>query len=147
VYNVRLGYNVFGSLVWKAGEQDVWVLLVSRVCETSSEYAIVCTNDALKHSGLAVDPAGLMLWSDGPRQFKSLEMLANCIHLFESYPTAKHVFNNYGGPCHWKGPWDRLFGILNRLISKTAKRKKITTIEQVVAIWERWAEHQHRTPD
>ena len=115
----RLGYSCFGALVWSIGQRPSWTFLVSRVLEKSTLHAVACWDQVFR-THLKPEHRRIVQWSDGPRQFKSLQKLASCIPYLEKDDV--YSFNyEYGCPCHWKGPWDTMFGTISNITKMAAQ--------------------------
>ena len=69
------------------------VFLISRVLEHSSIYGLACLDHVLSHVDKAATQQ-VILWSDGPRMFKSTEYLAGSIGALQTHPSVMKVINN-----------------------------------------------------
>ena len=74
----RLGIGCYVCRAWSRNH-DQWFVILSRVMEKTSAWALECLHQVLKAQrweGIST----LQCWSDGPRQFKSTEYLGtHCV--------------------------------------------------------------------
>eukprot|EP00975_Prorocentrum_lima_P012974 2755656-Prorocentrum_lima.AAC.1 len=54
----------------------------------------------------------------------------------------RQVGAHHGCPKHWKGAWDRVLGWLSGLLKETARSRTLSIIEEVVEVFEVWAQQQ-----
>ena len=105
-----LGFSTYGFRIWGKGRRDECVFLFRRVLEHSSIYGLACLDHVLRHVDKAATQQ-VILWSDGPRMFKSNEYLAGSFGLLQTRPNVMKVSHNYGFPKHVRGTHDGMFGV------------------------------------
>ena len=128
----RLGLSMYVCLVARHGLPDHYTTLISRVLEKTTTYASACYRHVYDTQHLELYDV-LHQWSDGPRQFKSLEMPGTVTHLIPEYElTAVHF--DYGCFCHWKGSWGTYIGRFKQALYRYALGNRIDTLEQVADI-------------
>lgn len=86
----RLGYSCFGVLCWAVDVEPRWVFLFSRVLSKTTGFAAACFEEALRRVRLP-HHRRVVQWSDGPRQFRSLEMLGSSVQYFERSDKHAHT--------------------------------------------------------
>ena len=133
----RLGFSMFVCRTMTPDRGEHVTTLISRVLEKTSSYGAACFETVYDQQRLG-DYRSLRQWSDGPKQFKSLEMLATCVRLIPEFKL-KQIQYDYGCPCHWKGPWDTFIGIFKNVLYQFARRATIHTLEEVQVILTEWA--------
>ena len=123
-----------GVHVW-SNPLNKHVLLMGRVMEKSSAYALVCVEEASKLCEIDwTQYETVVFWADGPRQFKSLTWLGTLgFHSFD-HPTIKKVFINFGAPHHFKKGLDRLFGETKNATTNATYQRMLEDIDDVVEV-------------
>ena len=121
------------------------VVLFSRVLEHSSICGLACLDHVLSHVDKAATQQ-VILWSDGPRMFKSTEYLAGSIGLLQTRPNVMKVTHNYGFPKHVRGTHDGMFGVAKHVFEDAIRAlpdgNVIGKLEEAVAIyqWSQWSQ-------
>ena len=69
----RLAFSCWVARLWTAHTVE-WVVVLSRIVENTSKYALLCLDLALASINFE-EYDSLTLWSDGPAQFKSIMYL------------------------------------------------------------------------
>ena len=131
----RLGFAIFAAMTWTLSYRPHTIILCTRILEKTSAFALVCLNHAIKTAMKRYDDGYMkkyVQWSDGPKQFKNGQMLAAPTAWMTEYEL-DDICINFGGPSHWKGPWDRLFGTVSRALNLRALAGRLETVQQVVA--------------
>ena len=100
----RLGFSIFAGMTWTADQRPHTVVLVSRILEKSSAYALCCVNKTIELALAALiedHVSKYCQWSDGPKQFKNGQILAAPTKWLSQHKW-KEARINFGGPSHWK---------------------------------------------
>ena len=132
----RLGFSMFIAHVFDDAHEKFYVL-VSRVLEKRSIYAQACFQRVYEVAGLP-RYRHCVQWSDGPRQFKSLEIPGSSLPTMQAHPQFWTMSFNFGAPCHWKGAWDVAAGNLNGAINAAAAVRRIEDTEGIVTALQSW---------
>ena len=135
--NMRLAFSMYAARVVD-DHNLVWIMLVGRVMEKTSKYAIACLRHALSQFSWDTISA-LSLWSDGPKQFKSVEYMSTCANNIMLELQVPDVEVNYGCPKEWKGGWDRWIALLKGVLHESAKHRDYEEHQEVVTLWQQWA--------
>ena len=138
----RLGYSNFVCQVWEPGKPMRWIFMLSRVLEKTTAYAAVCF-DFVYQQCLHKPTLHVIQWTDGPKQFKAVQILATSSVQMQKYNLKRMRFE-FGCHCHWKGPWDRCIGVFNRIISMAARKNRLSEIAHVKNAFDEYAADYNR---
>ena len=136
----RLGFSMFIAHTFDEHHEKIYVL-VSRVLEKTSIYAHACLLRVYELAGLH-RYRHCVQWTDGPRQFKSLEMLGSSLPIMQTRLVLLSMRFEFGCPCHWKGRWDAAGGSLNSALDAEAATRRINDMERVVTVLGDWGRRQ-----
>ena len=133
----RLAFNMYVAALWN-NEGLTWHVILSRVMEKSSAFAVQCGKRCFQHHDWNACNL-LEMFSDGPKQFKSSEYLASMTHdtMLEYHLTETTM--NWGCPKHWKGPWDRTIARMKTVWRTACDGQSFLEISEVVDFLRKWA--------
>lgn len=147
--NERLAYSTMGVHIF-SGAMDKFVLLLGRTMDKSTAYAFATLEASLRLAEVDFQEIEeVQVWTDGPRQFKSLTWIASLSDLFfKTYPKITKVGINYGCPKHFKACLDRLFGVVRNATHDEATRKMLEGIGDVTSSLQHFfAQQQKNNPN
>ena len=132
---MRLGYSTMGVHI-KSNEVDHFFLIISRVTEHTSSYAMACLDHVLKNFENMDLYTQAMLFFDGCKQFKSLQVLGTVGKTyFEVHPRLLDTEVHVGCPKHFKSAEiDGLFGVKKGILADWTLRHELHTPQDVVKV-------------
>ena len=137
----RLAFSTTGFLVWATDRFEIWHL-VSRVMSKQGAYIMAALRYILDTGGYARTYEQLSWWSDGATNLKNSTTLGTFgFELLPDYGWRKVVVQ-FGAPKHMKTRLDGEFGTLSRVKHMASLRTMITSVEELVTVYQRYFENE-----
>jgi hypothetical protein len=138
----RQGYSTCGSYCWSSTTDEMakgkYICQLSRVVEKSSAYALACmmdTMEKLEKMGWLDGQVAIQIFVDCGPSFRSREWISTILYKLPDR-WRRNTFLNFFLESHGKTQLDGFFGVLSRRRTEAALSKKITTVEELVDVYQ-----------